>query len=89
MDKATKSAKPTRQQSPKKVQKKPNNFKASQKSKPNGEGGPGMYDPDTATKLTKSRAGSAMMGKQGRPDLNKRVQHGTGDLGPGAYDGGK
>ena len=48
-----------------------------------------MYDPDTASKLTKSRAGSAMMGSTQRPDLNKRVQPGTGDLGPGAYDDGK
>ena len=29
------------------------------------------------------------MSKTGRPDLNKRVQTGTGDLGPGAYDDGK
>ena len=29
------------------------------------------------------------MAKTGRPDLNKRVQTGTGDLGPGAYGGGK
>lgn len=29
------------------------------------------------------------MSKTGRPDLNKRVQTGTGDLGPGAYNDGK
>ena len=28
-------------------------------------------------------------GKSGRPDINKRVEFGAGDLGPGAYDDGK
>jgi len=28
-------------------------------------------------------------GKLGRPDINKRTQPGTGDLGPGAYDDGR
>ena len=48
-----------------------------------------MYDTDAANNLTKSRAKSALMSKTGRPDINRRVEPGTGDLGPGAYDDGK
>lgn len=35
--------------------------------------GPGQYDVDAGTSMTKSRAISPMMSKTGRPDINKRV----------------
>jgi len=49
--------------------------------------GPGQYNANASS--TKPRAISPLMSKTGRPDINKRVEYGAGDLGPGAYDGGK
>ena len=69
--------------------KKKNNFKSGKKAGPQDDGGPGSYNPDAANYLTKSRVKSATMSKLGRPDINKRVESGTGDLGPGSYDDGK
>ena len=92
-DKATKSAKPalSAQASPKKVQLKSNfNGKTSKKRVPQTGMGPGQYNPESAQKQTHARSRTALIGtKTGRPDINKRVQPGTGDLGPGAYDDGK
>ena len=50
--------------------------------------GPGQYDADRGTSVTKSRSKSALISQTSRPDINKRTQAGTGDLGPGAYDDG-
>ena len=51
--------------------------------------GPGQYDLDNPQRLTKSRTRSALMGGIERPDINKRTTQASGDLGPGAYEGGK
>ena len=40
--------------------------------------------------MTKSRTKSALLSRTERPDINRRSMAAeTGDLGPGAYDGGK
>ena len=51
--------------------------------------GPGQYNTGAAVSATKSRPRSALMSKTERGDINKRSKVETGDLGPGAYDGGK
>jgi len=60
---------------------------AKAKRVPKQDLGPGMYDIEAATSVTKSRTRSAMMSKAARTE--RKSVAGTGDLGPGAYDGGK
>jgi len=51
--------------------------------------GLGQYNTGAVASATKIRPLSALMSKTERGDINKRSKVETGDLGPGAYDGGK
>ena len=63
---------------------------AKKKLQPKAGLGPGQYDLDAGQGMTKSRTKSALLSRTERPDINRRSMAAeTGDLGPGAYDGGK
>ena len=89
-DQSTKKPVPPTPQ-PKKNAK--NNFTtatAKKKQQPKIGLGPGEYDLDAGQGMTRSRTKSALLSRTERPDINRRSMAAeSGDLGPGAYDGGK